>query len=366
MKIGIITMHCSTNIGASLQAHALYKKIEELGHQPEIIDYRPELFTDLLDSRKKWHWKGIKNWLKGVLLYKRLSTKHNNQIDFEQNFYPTKTLRYNSKQELQNSPPVYDCYICGSDQIWNPAHINYDSTYFLGFVPKECKKIFSYAASIGEDSLTQSDLDFLAQETARFSAISVREDSAVKILENCNRKAVQNIDPTLMFPAEYWLKQAQKPQKAVPEKFIFYYPLQHNPIEVELISKLKKETNLKCVSTEAALFPVKGTDIQLPACSPAEFLWLVANAEYVITNSFHGLVFSLIFNKKIISFKNEYRNCRLDSLCRLFNIEGLQISSLEDLSLESLQRYWELIGQAETILANERIKSESYLMEAFK
>ena len=365
MKVGIITVHGTVNAGASLQTHALYHKLTMMGHSPMIINYRPERFSDMMDDRRKWHWKGVKTWLKALILYRRLQKKHDKQILFEKKYYPDQTRRYNSAEELKSDPPQMDCYICGSDQIWNPRHIEYDDSFFLGFVKSGASKI-AYAASIGEDNLTEKDVGFLKNSTEGFSSIGVREDSAVGIMRQCGRDATQNIDPTLLMTADYWRGIAEKPKRKLPEKFIFYYPLQHNPDEIHFIARLKEETGLPCVSVESALRPVKGTDIQIPDSSPNEFLWLMDNAQYVITNSFHGLVFAILFKKRIISFKNEYRNCRLDSLCRLFGLEGLQVDSMADFSMENRRVFWQKMAYSDNILLREREKAELYLRQVLK
>ena len=235
MKVGIITVHGTVNAGASLQTHALYHKLTMMGHSPMIINYRPERFSDMMDDRRKWHWKGVKTWLKALLM-----------------------------------------------------------------------------------------------------------------------------------TADYWRGIAEKPKRKLPEKFIFYYPLQHNPDEIHFIARLKEETGLPCVSVESALRPVKGTDIQIPDSSPNEFLWLMDNAQYVITNSFHGLAFAILFKKRIISFKNEYRNCRLDSLCRLFGLEGLQVDSMADFSMENRRVFWQKMAYSDNILLREREKAELYLRQVLK
>lgn len=358
----MMTAHCSTNPGASLQSHALYKKLAELGHEPVIIDYRPPFFTDFMDARKVAHYRG-RDRLKMLLLGSRLQEKHDKFLAFENKYYPRKTRRYDSAAQLKSDHPRMDAYLCGSDQIWNPCHIQYDPSYFCDFA--QGQKIYSYAASIGQDRLAEKDLAFLAEQTTHFQAISVREDSALSIMHSLGRDAAQHIDPTLFYGGEYWRSIATPVVQKLPPRYILYYPLQNDPIELALIQMLKRHTGLPCVAAESALRKTKGTDIQVTACSPVEFIWLIDHAETIITNSFHGILFSILLNKHVIPYKNPERNSRIESLLRLLHLEGLQTDLVDDYLTKDWKGYWDRFIAASEVLESERSRAEQYLREVF-
>lgn len=368
MTVGIITVHCSVNPGASLQAYALCKKVKDMGHEPSIIDYRPGYFTDLMDERKAGERNRPRNRLKLLLLGKRLRAKHDKFMEFEEAFYPSKTKRYNAPEELCNEPPHFNVFLCGSDQIWNPGHIHYDGSFFLEFAVSEPGIRASYAASIGQDLLNETDYRFLARHIKNLDFLSVREDSAVSILKSelkC-RRVSQNIDPVLLYDAEHWRALAISGGRKLPERYILYYPLQDNPVAEQLLCQIKKDTGLKCVAVISGLRCPSTVDMQIAAYGPQEFIDLFDRAEYVLTNSFHGMVFSLLFRKKLFSYRNPVRNSRIESLLRLLGMEGLQADTLEDYFDYDWESIWSRYAEIPPILQAERAKAEQYLNEVLK
>lgn len=368
MTVGILTAHCSVNPGASLQAHALCKKVKDMGHEPYLIDYRPWYFTDLMDERKAGERNTPRNRLKLLLLGKRLREKHNKFMAFEEEFYPAKTKRYDLPEELCNEPPQFDAFLCGSDQIWNPGHIHYDGSFFLEFAVSGPGIKASYAASIGQDVLNETDYRFLARHIKNLDFLSVREDSAACLLKSelkC-RRVSQNIDPVLLHDVEHWRALAMPACGKLPERYILYYPLQDNPAAEQLLCQIKKDTGLKCVAVISGLRCPRAVDVQIAAYGPREFIDLFDRAEYVLTNSFHGIVFSLLFQKRLFSYRNPVRNSRIESLLRLFGMEGLQADTLEDYFGFDWESIWSRCAEIPPILRAERIKSEQYLNEVLK
>lgn len=363
MKIGIMTAHCSCNPGASLQAHAVYKAVSDLGHEPYIIDYRPRYFTDIAEKSFRGDLHG-KDHIKMALLGRRLKKRYDRFSQFEANYYPNKTRCYQTHDDLVQNVPVLDGYLCGSDQIWNPQHIHYDGSFFFDFVNGHGQPVISYAASIGQDTLHDKDIQFLKDNLGNFSALSVREDSAVHLLKEMGFPCVQHVDPTLLFSADYWRGISTASPVQTPDHYILYYPLQHNPLELALIQAMKEKFKLPCVAIESALRATKGVDIQIPYYSPNEYLWLIDHADYVITNSFHGCLFSVLFEKCIVPFKNQYRNCRLESLFRLLELDGIQVDSVEDFHTKCWDKYWCKGLNTIRIVEREKQKAFGYLRRA--
>lgn len=358
MKVGILTTHCSTNAGACLQAYALYRTVSEIGHKPCIINYRPRYFMEFADP--DYHYRTIHDVLKYIIIGGRIKKNYRKYENFWQLYYSNSTPIYRDKTALLSCEKM-DTYICGSDQIWNPVHTHYDDSYFLSFVKDSSARLSSYAASIGEDKLDVKDTEYITENIKHLNSISVREDTAVELLRSCGFVANQHIDPSLLITAEQWRLISKKPAKRLPRKFIYYYPLQSTPLESRLIEVLKKDTGLPCVASENGLRKTRGVDYRVTTCSPEEFLWLIDNASIVVTNSFHGSVFSLLFKTRLIPFSNIKRNSRLESLFRLFGLDGLLVNSLEDYQSKKWEQLWQEERNTDEVIIKERARAIEYI-----
>ncbi len=362
MKVGLLTVHCSKNPGASLQAHALAKKISELGGDVEVINYCPQFFLDPMDPMKRKSWSA-KEKLKAVLIGRAQLKRYKLFQNFNRNYLPGISARYDTPDDLKVARMDYDVYICGSDQIWNPENVNNDTSFFFDYVPQNKAVLASYAASIGQDNLSVQDQEWIRKGIERFDHISIRDKMGVTLarkLLNSDR-IVQSIDPTLLFTGDYWRSMAQKPDENLPAKYILYYPIQNTAFSYEVIEQMKKETGLRCIALDGGVKKNPHADMQLRSYGPCEFLWLIDHADYIITNSFHGTVLSLLLNKRVISYRHSTRNSRLESILSLLNLNEIQISDLEDLK----EMDWNLITRKENMidefLKEERRSAEDYL-----
>ena len=364
--VGIITAHCSANPGASLQAHALCKKIAELGYQPVIIDYRPNNFIDIAE-RAEQKTASSRERLKMAVLGRRLRRRYQLFQQFETEYYPEKTRCYRSVEQISADPPVLDAYLCGSDQIWNPKHVNYNMTYFLDFAKHQPGPRISYAASIGQDVVDERGCEFLKAGTENLDRISVREDTAKELLQDqigITGEVLQHIDPTMLYPASHWRSLARAPKKKLPPKYVLYYPLQDNPIVDELNCAVKEQTGLPCVALCSALRKPGFADFQIAEYGPQEFLYLIDHADGVVTNSFHGIVMSLILGTNIIPYCNPVRNSRIESLFRMLKIQNMQVGSVTAFRERNWAELWAAAGKIDDILRAERSRSDAYLLEA--
>lgn len=363
--VGIITAHCSANPGASLQAHALCKKISELGYQPVIIDYRPNNFIDIAE-RAENGTATDRERLKMFVLRRRLSKRYRFFQEFETSYYPKKTKCYQSVEQINDDPPVLDAYLCGSDQIWNPQHVNYNLTYFLDFAKTQTAPRISYAASIGQDVVDERGCDFLKAGIENLDHISVREDTAKVLLQDqigINRPVAQHIDPTMLYPASYWRSLERPPEKKLPEKYILYYPLQDNSIEEALNQEVKKSTGLPCVALCSAMKKPSFADLQICEYGPLEFLYLIDHAEIVTTNSFHGIVLSLIFRTNIVPYRNPVRNSRIESLFRTLGLPNMQMDSVDTYQEQNWSALWDASRKIDEALRAEQVRATAYLTE---
>lgn len=335
--VGIITTFRQSNFGSVLQAFSLQKVIDKLGYQSKVIDYKyPNEFhyergCRLPKPKPLTYKRKIKSLIKNLLEVFGFRTIPkmkllNYFIDKEMNC----TRRYISYYALHNDPPLFDIYISGSDQIWNPHTMFGDMSYFFDFAP-EGSKIISYSSSFSCDSIPENYQDQYKHHLARYSAISVRESNGVKIVEELTgRKDTKLVlDPTLLLDKNEWMKLAQKSRMLkTPKKYILCYMLAYtydpNEKMKELLKFVQKKYNLPIVS----LSPLKDWDggeyIRIEhhqSIGNYEFLRLFADAEIVVTSSFHGTAFSLNFGKPFLALQNGKSNAddRISSL--LYNIE---------------------------------------------
>lgn len=278
-----------------------------------------------------------------------------------------------SSEKLSLSVESRDIIIAGSDQIWNPAWT--DDAYFLNFVPDYNGKI-AYAASMGTNSVSQAFLEHVVPLINRFDFISVREESAKEILQPYVDKPIKVVlDPTLLLRREEWDEIAVQP--TIPEPYIFVYLLGEKREHRRLIKKYAKTLGLKIVFLPHVHFRFNPADCffadyNLYDVGPREFVGLIKNAETVITDSFHGCVFSIIYQKKFWALKRhkdsekENMNSRLYTL---FDSLGLRDRLIEDESAtydaKSLNRQIDY-SMVETKLEALRKDSSDFLLNAIE
>lgn len=362
MKVGLQTVHCSKNPGASLQAHALAKKISELGANVEIINYCPIYFLDPMDPMMRRYWSA-KEKIKAIINGYAQKERYRLFQNFNQKYLPKMTARYDTPDDLKTAGMDYDVYICGSDQIWNPENVRHDTSFFFDYVSQDKAILASYAASIGQDCLSTEDQEWICNGIARFDNVSIREKAGVELACKLlgSDRIVQSIDPTLLYSGNYWRNMSQKPEKNLPDQFILYYPIQNTAFSFDVIAKVKKETGLPCIALDGGIKKNPHANTQIRAYGPCEFLWLIDHANYIITNSFHGTILSLLLQKKVIAYRHSTRNSRLESILSLLNLNEIQISEIEDLK----KLNWELIAEKENrideLLKEERRRAEEYL-----
>lgn len=287
MKIGLITYHESLNNGAMLQAYATCRALQQLGHEVQIVDiHQPEII----------HTNPIVNFIVSVVYCKRQYETRK----FRKRFYAPLTRRYRTIDELRQDPPDVDCLVVGSDQVWNPKYAG-DTlmAYFLDFGGEDVARI-SYASSFGVNEWPQNQPDTAGVQKSldKFIRISTREESGVKILrETFNKEARLVVDPTMLFSEHNLLAGTIKPRNEV-----VCYKLYRNQEFFQFIGGLKEKTGLPLRLLNNA-FPVKGMRYTYPP-SVAEWIRRIGGARYVVTDSFHGVVFSLLYKRDFVAIKN--------------------------------------------------------------
>lgn len=339
--IGIITLQNGNNYGAMLQVYALSKYLESLGHHVFILDY------DMTRDRS-----GIVNYLKHpffllqkIIYKKMLSVKfflrqrqdhEGNQKeklfdvvfdDFRKNHLNITNSIYNY-QKLVNDCPKADVFICGSDQVWAADFFFSSPAFLLGFVPSHVKKI-SYAPSFGKNSLEPYLQKTFKNYVMKFDAVSVREKSGVDIVKNISGlNASQVLDPTLLLSKNDYSEIID--YSLVPNKsYIFVYKLAQDyklsDWMSETIKSISKKENLSVFSVSTNC-PWSSNEEKLYP-TPGQLLGLIEKSSLSITNSFHGTVFSIILEKKFLSFPRDVfedkQNLRLTDLLFSLKLDNL-------------------------------------------
>ena len=278
-KIATLTFHWATNYGAVLQAYALQKYLNKNGYQTELIDYQP-FFVQMV------------SWIRCVLHGKwEMFDKELKISQFRKRELSLSPKRYYSFKQLKKCKDEYEVIICGSDQIWNT---NFTLTgenkptlsYFLGFAGEKTKRI-AYAVSIGEDKVPEEYIDIVAPEVQRFSAIGVRENSAVPIMNQLGVEAQVVGDPTLLLGKEDYNKLIENMHYDSDD--VFTYILHDGQYVAHQIDGTIRE-QYRAYSMK------KNNNIGL-----YEWLYKIKNAKMVVTNSFHGTMLSLIYNTPFVT-----------------------------------------------------------------
>lgn len=374
-KVGIITIFNVNNYGAELQAFATQKALQLMGYEAELINYpfyknerhivtkasKPVFAMPLKKRFEEWAYPKI---TKAKILLQSNKNAEERIANFV-SFHLINTLfspEYRTIEDLYNTDRIYDAYIVGSDQVWNPGVYSSLDPYFLKFAPKDRIRI-SYASSFGVSSVPEYTKGYYRDALSGLDAISVREENAVQLVKELSgRDAQWVLDPTLLLNGEEWRKVA-KSMVGLPGKYILLYELTPCPYLKELalhIAKLKQAEVVR-ITKDAATVEKDGSIINVTNAGPAEFLWMFDHADFVVTNSFHGTAFSINFNKDfyVVTPARMKNNSRQQSILRLFNLSERIIKEGESLPGDN---QWKVdFEPVNSILGRERKKSKDYL-----
>ncbi len=361
MKVDVITRHAITNYGSLLQAYATQKVIEELGYECEIVDYirSDEAYQNhektLLRRKNNWNSNVLKRALY-LLVRQPESIIAGKKFERERKKYLNLSRRYSSKEEIAENPPVADVYATGSDQVWGPTEDGtYDSNYCLSFVG-DAKKI-AYAASFGHTEMTDELCDYFSKFLKSYSYITLREDSAVKIVESLGLSAKQVLDPTLLFEKKFWENIVQRPKI---DDYVLVYQLHNNNRLNKYAEKVAKKKKLKLIRVSASLHQITRPGKMIFCPNIAEFLGYVKCAKLLITDSFHGTAFAINFNTPFVEvLPNNNTGTRNISILTLTGLSD-RILKEEGIAIEDTPIDFTYANQ---ILDSERMKSKKLLKE---
>jgi hypothetical protein len=317
-KIGLLTFHCADNFGAVLQAYALQKYIHNTFNvNIEIIDYRPSQLVKpyKLDfSNAKNFIEKIKIIIKKILSQKKYNERLAKFEEFRLKYFEFSAKRNITKDMLNTLTNEYECFLVGSDQVWNPSFVgDIGSSYLLDFLPEDSYKV-SYASSVVEvipDSLQSVYKKYLE----RFNFISVREEGSKKILQKIIDKDINvNIDPVFLLEKECWEKIIKIPLNRPKKDFILVFDYVLNSEYVKIANIIADYLGLECVTYSINYFWNRryiNNKKSLFFEGPCEILWYIKNASLILTSSFHALAFSIIFEKKFLCLLHPSRGNRM-------------------------------------------------------
>lgn len=354
MKIAILTQPLHTNYGGLLQAYALQTVLERMGHEVLIVDIpiRKSLYEDfriMAGLIKRKYILRQKN-IDTVFIYR--PTQSEEEI-IKKNTNKFIKEHINTTERIPSVKKIYklkkyqfDAYVVGSDQVWRPMFSPGLLTYYLDFLAHDSKvKRIGYAVSFGTDEWEyDDDLTAMCGRLAqRFDAISVREDSAVEL---CNKKfgvnAVHVLDPTMLLEKEDYIALTNINQKEVKNNgTLMAYVLDSTADKDNIVHQIADYLHLTINLVMPKKKYSKESRVNINDCVfPPVTDWLrgFMDADFVVTDSFHGTVFSIIFNKSFVVIKNEKRGgARFTSLLKMFNLEDRIISIRDGLSIELLK-----------------------------
>lgn len=323
-RVGIITYHRAYNYGSALQAFALNYFLRKNNHKVETIDYRTKaqddiyrIFTpvrSLLDLFRN---------IQTLFMYRKM-TVHKKRFDqFIAEFIPV-TEQIETRTELDELNERFDYFVVGSDQVWNARCPDFTDAYLLSFV-RDKSKCISYAASIGTNQIIPSLRSNFTKHLTDFQAISMREQQGAVEIETVLGKSVKTVlDPVFLLDRDEW-SLVENPNYKLKEPYILCYFIGDIPGMRAIAKEMKARTKLNLVvifkNLRDYLYPCK----KKYDAGPKEFVSLINGAEYVYTNSFHAIAFSLIYHKRFWVYTSPSR-CESGSQSRIYNLlETLQL-----------------------------------------
>lgn len=324
MKACIVTFQSAYNFGAVIQAYALCNYLNENYCDAVILDYHNKMIDNTYKIASPAEFKRNPKGAAAKTVQYFLNTGKRRKTDrFQQKLRLTK--RYD-EGDTRGAADEADVFIAGSDQIWNYQLVGRDMTYFLDFA--EGKTRCSYAASFGINEIPEEYESFYRQGMSYLDYISVRENNAVALAESlCKKKCSVLPDPTLLLDCERWSAVSRDPEEKNP--YILVYKITREEKLLSFAKKLSKLTGLPVIYIPNDLKSGVLGKTKLSA-GPDEWLGYIKNAEYVVTNSFHGTVFSIIFGKKFFTEVSATANTatsRSYSLLKMFDMENRIISN---------------------------------------
>lgn len=332
-QAGLITCHNIKNYGSIFQTYATSKIFERAGYQVTVLDYqRPgtdkDGFRAKIKAESRLAHKPILKWFFPKLLDLSLNNIYRVFDSFVERYIKL-SASFDSNKGMQECGLPYDIYISGSDQIWNSS-INGSiiGPYFLDFVPDSSIKI-SFASSFGKTKLDPYEIDETKRLLSRYDCITTREESGAKIVQDLGIKAKAILDPTMWLRKEDW--EVLKEKVKTPSKYILVYQLHGNKEFDNYVRALEKKYKMPCLRIDLYYHYVIKAGRHVICPTPGQVISLIENAAYVVTDSFHMTVFSILFHKKFISLYSENSfSDRINNILLWLNLLDRHVDNYQD------------------------------------
>lgn len=374
-RIGLLSVY-NHNYGSILQAYAMQTVLENAGNNVEILRYQKTdmlrqakrlLYFPLLKAVVKMRWKTLycrffhRDTFRTVLVSREAAFSGfiRDNLKFSQS--------YAGREALIGGTENYDCFVLGSDQVWNPMNLGGDF-FTMTFIPDDKVKI-AYAPSFGVAQIPDNQRARTREYLRRIDHISVREDDGVRIVEELTGRRVQQAaDPTILIDRSVW--DEGKGRRMIEEDYIFCYFISANPAYRAFARRLSRKTGLKLVAVphvDEFVRADQGFGDMIPeGVGPLQFVNLVSSASYVCTDSFHGCVFSTLYERPFFAFSRDAgdgsTNSRLYSFLRLIGMEERMYTADREITEDDLAAP-DFAGAREK-LEKLRRQSEAYLLRA--
>jgi len=314
MKIKILTIHFGVNYGSALQAYALSTYLSDIGHNTQVINYIPQRYNAWYNLNIQKGDQYPKIILLAYYLYTMPSRNFQRKIfdSFLKKNIPM-TKRYHSPSELKKASLKADLFIVGSDQVWNYDYNTKDDySYFFDFLDDK-QYIVSYAASFGKEKLHQEEIHTFSKLLSKFKTITVREESGLSIVSECGYDGKHVLDPVFLLSKKQWQEFGNDIR--VKDKYVLVYVIDnmYEPL-VQTAYQIALSRNCKVYVIWFNKIKDKRVDRWFTYTSPKVFVSLMAQADFVVTNSFHGTAFSIIFERQFYTLSKKNYNTRITSL----------------------------------------------------
>lgn len=362
-KIGLVTIHAANSYGGVLQAYASQSVLQNYGNV-EFINYRTRHIKNTMKLLRFGDGaRGVLRGGKDVFRFwsrKKLLERFNNFL--EKNMIIGEEV--SSVGDCEKRFKNFDFLVCGSDQIWNPNIMGgLDPIYFHAY-PTRAKKI-AFSTSYGSYIFDEKERLALRGYLKDFHAIAMREnDSSIFIGDIVNFAVDNTLDPTLLLDADQWSKVIPDDSICIDKNYVLIYALKKNKEMIKIIDYITKELKMHVVAIDQDPFCGYRVDEKISFGGPGDYLNLFANANFVITNSFHGTVFSLNFNKNFIAINPESGKNRITGVLDLVGLSDRFVENVED--IENGMLFEDInFSECNMRLKNLKMKSMNYLDRAF-
>jgi len=359
MKIGLITIHYANSYGGCLQALASQVLLSRYG-EVLIIDYKsPFLASSMRLLRFGRHPRSALHVIKDlcrILPRRRLIAKFRSFM----NDYYHLTHPCNTDAKLAELNDQFDVFICGSDQIWNPVITGgLDPHYLLDFVAN--KPRVSFSTSAGSHNFSATECELMRKEVSRFVGLAFREDDLVDLVSNLVRRddVMRTLDPTLLLSKEEWYSLLGIVRKVPEHPYIFVYTLKKDNLLYNVVKRIAERFKLKIIAVDQDPFLLYRADLHIRDASPSDYVSLIANAAFVVTNSFHGTAFAVNFGVPFITITPEHGLNRIVDLLESVGLEQRLVAdcgALDDLLEQEVD-----FDHPHRMLAAQRKESIAYL-----